>query len=72
MTKHKLVRTGYATEQVRQYNYNFLTKIGVKVLQGDIRDYEQLLAAAQGCDFLVHTAFVAAPQVPQLEILTAR
>jgi CDP-paratose 2-epimerase len=56
MTKHELLRTGYATETARQYNYTFLLSIGVEVQQGDIREYEQLLAATQGCDFLVHTA----------------
>jgi CDP-paratose 2-epimerase len=56
LTKHELVRTGYATEKAREYNQLFLSSKGVHVLPGDIRDYEQLLAAARGCNFLVHTA----------------
>ncbi|GCE49755.1 CDP-paratose 2-epimerase [Thermosporothrix hazakensis] len=56
MTKHELARTGYATEQARRYNADFLRSIGATIIEEDIRDYERLLRATQGCDFLVHTA----------------
>jgi len=56
MTKSELMRTGYATEGARMYNWNKLKSLGVELIKGDVRDYEQLLKAAKGCDFIVHTA----------------
>ena len=56
MTKHELMRTGYATDAARDYNWNFLKGLGVNLIKGDIRDYENLKKAAKGCDFIIHTA----------------
>jgi len=56
MTKHELMRTGYGTDTARDYNWNFLKKLGVNLIKGDIRDYEKLKEAAKGCDFIIHTA----------------
>ena len=56
MTKHELIRTRYATDKARTYNWNFLSGLGVEMVQGDIRNYEHLLETARGCDFIIHTA----------------
>lgn len=56
MTKHELARTGYATDEARAYNWDLLESIGVQMVKGDIRDFEQLLDATTGCDYIVHTA----------------
>ncbi|MDO8601457.1 MAG: NAD-dependent epimerase/dehydratase family protein [bacterium] len=56
MTKYELSRTGYATEAARNFNWNLLEKLGVNLIKGDVRNYEHLLEAAQGCDFIIHTA----------------
>lgn len=56
MTKRELARTGYATEEDRNYNWDLLKNLGVDVVRGDIRNFEQLLKTAKGCDFIVHTA----------------
>ncbi len=56
LAKHELVRTGYGTEKARSHNWEFLSELGVQMVQGDIRIYEHLLDTAQGCDFIIHTA----------------
>jgi len=56
MTKHELMRTGYATKEARNYNWNYLKKIGVKMLKADVRNFQELLNVARGCDYIVHTA----------------
>jgi len=56
MTKHELVRTGYATDKARDYNWNLLSTLGVEMVQGDICHYEQCLEAVEGADFIIHTA----------------
>ncbi len=56
MTKYELNKTGYRADLARQYNHDFLSNIGVAHIQKDIRDREDLYAAARGCDYIVHTA----------------
>lgn len=56
MTKHELERAGYATEAARQYNWDFLSRIGVKMIREDVRNAEALLDHASGCHFIAHTA----------------
>ncbi len=56
MTKFELARTGYRTEAVRDYNWAWLERLGVQLVRGDVRDLEQLLDCASGCDYIVHTA----------------
>ncbi len=74
MTKHELVRTGYATEEARNYNWNFLKDLGVNLVEGDVRDFEHLLEVAKGCDFIVHTAAQPAMTIswedPELDFST--
>lgn len=74
MTKYELNRTGYATEAVRNYNWNLLERAGIDLVKGDIRDYEHLLEAAKGCDFIIHTAAQPAMTIscedPELDFST--
>jgi len=56
MTKYELTRTGYATDAARDYNWRFLERLGVTLLKKDVRDFNELLKAAEGCDFIIHTA----------------
>lgn len=56
MTKHELMRTGYKVSNARLHNWNFLKKMGVELINGDIRNKEDLLEAAKDCDFIAHTA----------------
>lgn len=56
MTKYELMRTGYAVEKARDYNWELLKKMGVETLKQDIRDFATLEKAAKGCDFIIHTA----------------
>ena len=56
MTKYELERTGYSAGAARDYNFEFLKGIGVDVQAKDIRDYDDLLKASDGCDYIVHTA----------------
>ena len=56
MTKHELMRTGYAADAARDYNWQFLKKLGVTLLNGDVRNFAELFKAAEGCDFIIHTA----------------
>ena len=56
MTKSELIRTGYQADAARDYNWNLLAGLGIKMVRGDIRDLEQLMDASSGCDYIVHTA----------------
>jgi len=56
MTKYELKRTGYKVEGAREFNWNFLKKLGVKMLKKDIRIFDDLKKAANGCDYIAHTA----------------
>lgn len=56
MTKHELARTGYAADGARDYNWDMLEGMGVKMVRADIRDAERLMAEARGVDYVIHTA----------------
>ncbi len=56
MTKAELMRTGYNVEKARDFNWEYLSKLGVKLVKADIRNKEELFEQASGCDFMVHTA----------------
>ncbi|ACL75331.1 NAD-dependent epimerase/dehydratase family protein [Ruminiclostridium cellulolyticum] len=56
MTKHELLKTGFAVDKARNYNYEYQQKLGVKTVIGDVRNLEELLDNAQGCDYIIHTA----------------
>jgi len=74
MSKHELMRTGYATDAARNYNWNFLEKLGVNLIKGDIRDYDKLKETAKGRDFIIHTAaqpaMTIAEEDPDLDFST--
>jgi len=56
MTKHELTRTGFNTEAARSYNWEFLEKLGVQLVKGDVRNFEELADYSDGCHYLIHTA----------------
>ena len=56
LTKHELARTEYDVENARLYNWNFLEKLGVSLVKGDIRNKEELFKAAKDCDYIAHAA----------------
>jgi CDP-paratose 2-epimerase len=56
MTKAELLRTGYQTEAARDHNWNVLAGLGVQLVVADIRNLEELLDHASGCDYICHTA----------------
>jgi CDP-paratose 2-epimerase len=56
MTKYELVRTGYATEEARNYNWELLSALGVRMVREDVRNREAVLDYASECDYIVHTA----------------
>jgi len=74
LTKHELMRTGYKVEGARQYNWNFLEKIGVQLTEGDIRNKGDLIKNAKNCDYIIHTAAQPAMTIsveePELDIAT--
>lgn len=74
MTKSELSRTGYRTEASRDYNWRLLEDMGVTLVRGDIRNLEQLLDHASGCDYIVHTAAQPAVTIsieePLLDVTT--
>jgi CDP-paratose 2-epimerase len=56
MTKYELDRTGYKADATRDYNWNFLGDLGVTRVVGDVRNLDQLMDHASGCDYVIHTA----------------
>ncbi|MFC1804515.1 NAD-dependent epimerase/dehydratase family protein [Candidatus Omnitrophota bacterium] len=74
MTKHELMRTGYSVEATRNYNWDYLKGLGVKLIIADVRNRAELFEYAQGCDFIVHTAAQPAMTIgienPQLDFDT--
>lgn len=74
MTKYELKRTGLATEAARSYNRDYLKNLGVKMVKADVRNLEELIDRAQGCDYIIHTAAQPAMTIsweePLLDITT--
>jgi len=74
MTKHELKRACFATENARNYNWNYLDKLGVKLIKADIRNFEELSKHSQSCDFIIHTAAQPAMTIswedPMLDVTT--
>ena len=72
MTKHELKRTGYMAEEARNYNWDLLNSMGVKLVKADVRSFEELTDNAQGCDYIIHTAAQPAMTIswedPRLDI----
>ncbi len=74
MTKHELIRTGFQVNDARSHNWDFLKKIGINLVKGDIRNKDDLLKSAKGCDFIIHTAAQPAMTIsieqPELDFQT--
>jgi len=74
MTKYELKRAGFQTEAARNCNWDFLKRLGVKMVKADVRNFEELLDNAQGCDYIIHTAAQPAMTIsweePLLDITT--
>jgi CDP-paratose 2-epimerase len=56
MTKYELLRTGFAADAARSFNWNYLEGLGVQMVKADIRHGEELIETASGCDYIIHTA----------------
>ena len=56
LTKAELQRTQYQADAARDHIWELLGQWGVNRVRGDIRNLEQVLDSASGCDFIVHTA----------------
>lgn len=74
LTKHEIERTGFSTEAARNYNWNYLKNLGVKMIKADVRNFEGLSDYSQGCNYIVHTAAQPAMTIswedPRLDITT--
>jgi len=74
LTKHELQRTGFAAESARDFNWNYLKNIGVNLVKADVRNFQELLDYAQGCDYIIHTAAQPAMTIswedPNLDMTT--
>ena len=74
MTKTELSRTGFAVESARNHNMDYLKGIGVKVVKADVRNFEELMDHAAGCDYIIHTAAQPAMTIswedPRIDITT--
>lgn len=74
MTKHELQRTGFATDYARNYNWEFLTGLGVTMVKADVRNLDELMAYSNDCDYIIHTAAQPAMTIswenPALDITT--
>ena len=74
MTKHEIQRTGFAPEAARNYNWDYLKKLGVQLIKADIRNFEELLDHTRGCNYIIHTAAQPAMTIswedPRLDITT--
>ena len=56
MTKFEYSRTGYKTDEVRNYNFDFLESIEVPTIIADIRDAKTLTKVANRSDLIIHCA----------------
>jgi len=74
LTKHELMRTGYAVEDARFHNWNFLKRLGVSLIKGDIRNKQELFEATKDCNYIIHTAAQPAMTIsienPELDFTT--
>jgi len=74
MTKHELKRTGFAADEARVHNWNYLKNIGVELVKADVRNFEELMDHAGNCNYIVHTAAQPAMTIswedPALDVTT--
>ncbi|OFV67072.1 MAG: nucleoside-diphosphate sugar epimerase [Candidatus Syntrophoarchaeum butanivorans] len=74
MTEYELKRTGYNSRVAREHNWKFLEDLGVRMVKGDVCNLPEILEAAKGCDYIVHTAaqpaMTIAIEEPELDLRT--
>ena len=74
LTKHELRRTWYNVREARNYNKEYLERLGVKIVKADIRRKWWIDTIAKDCDFIVHTAAQPAMTIsiedPELDFTT--
>lgn len=74
LTKDELMRTGFAVNESRMHNWNFLEKIGIELVKGDIKNKEDIMKAAKDCDFIIHTAaqpsMTISIESPEIDLMT--
>jgi CDP-paratose 2-epimerase len=74
MTKNELKRKGFAVEESRVHNWNYLKNIGVELVKADVRNYEELMDHAKDCNYIIHTAAQPAMTIswedPALDVTT--
>jgi CDP-paratose 2-epimerase len=74
LTDYELLRTGYDRSLARKHIIDLLRRIGVTIIKGDVGNYEELLSAAKGSDYLIHTAAQPAMTIsienPELDFST--
>jgi len=56
MIKNELMRTGYNVERARNFNWDYLKALGVRLVKADVCNKEELFEHASGCSFIIHTA----------------
>lgn len=73
-TKHELNRTGYDADAARKHILNFTRDLGADIINGDIRNKDELFAASKDCDYIIHTAAQPAMTIsienPELDLMT--
>jgi CDP-paratose 2-epimerase len=74
LAKHEFSRNTYMKPEARSSNKDRLEKSGVTVLVNDVRSKDELLRAADGCDYICHTAAQPAMTIswedPELDFST--
>ena len=74
MTKYELQRTQYVVDRARDFNWDYLTDLGVEMMKADVCDYDALRSVARDCDYIVHTAAQPAVTIsiedPELDLNT--
>ena len=56
LTKYELNRTGYNVEKARQHTVDFLKSLGVQIVEGDVKRFQDDLLEWEDCDYFIHTA----------------
>lgn len=73
-TKYELNRTGYDANAARNYTIDFLKRLKVNIIKGDVRNKDEMLEASKNCDYIIHTAAQPAMTIgienPELDLLT--
>jgi CDP-paratose 2-epimerase len=72
LTKHELNRTNYDVQAARTYVLNYLKKMGIETVIGDIRNKDALSQVSKDCDYIINAAAQPAMTIsiedPELDI----